>query len=84
MQKVLENPKYAHILLIHTHGCSIDSFPRLLGIGHILCGSVALLIDLAKLLMAGDPTFALFASVPWFVSGGFAIGGAVTKTRYRD
>ena len=45
---------------------------------------MALLIDLAKLLMAGDPTFALFASVPWFVSGGFAIGGAVTKTRYRD
>jgi len=54
---------------------------RWLGIGHILCGTIALLIDLAKLLLAGDPTFALFAAVPWFVSGGFAIGGAVTKTR---
>ena len=27
---------------------------RWLGIGHIFCGIVALLIDLAKLLMAGD------------------------------
>jgi len=54
---------------------------RWLGIGHIISATVALLIDLAKLLVAGDPTFALFAAVPWFVSGGFAIGGAVTKTR---
>ena len=27
---------------------------RWLGIGHILCATVALLIDLAKLLLAGD------------------------------
>ena len=32
----------------------IQFWSRWLGIGHILCGTVALLIDLAKLLLAGD------------------------------
>ena len=36
---------------------------------------------MAKLLCCGDPTFGIAAAITWFVSGGFAMGGAVTRTR---
>ena len=52
-----------------------------LGIGHILCGCLVLVMDLLNLLSGEEPTFGIFASVAWFLSGGFAIGGAASKTR---
>merc|ERR1711936_643444 len=52
-----------------------------LGMGHILCGCIVLVFDLVRLLSGDEPTFGIFASVSWLLSGGFAIGGAASKTR---
>ena len=51
------------------------------GLVQIICGCIVLVMDLFKLLHGGSPSFGIFASVSWFLSGGFAIGGAVNKTR---
>merc|ERR1711936_896300 len=51
-----------------------------LGMGHILSGCRVLVMDLIRLLSGEEPTFGIFASVSWFLSGGFAIGGAASKT----
>ena len=52
-----------------------------LGLAHILCGSIVLAIDMFFLLNGEEPTFGIFASVAWFLSGGFGVGGAVSRTR---
>ena len=52
-----------------------------LGIAHIVFGVIVLLMDLIRLLNGDEPSFGIFASVTWFLSGGFAIGGAMNKTR---
>ena len=52
-----------------------------LGLGHILCGCILLVMDLFRLISRGEPTFGIFSSVACFLSGGFAIGGAASKTR---
>ena len=52
-----------------------------LGLGHVLCGCIVLGVDLFRLLSGDEPTFGIFASVAWFLSGGLAIGGAASKTR---
>ena len=51
------------------------------GMGHIIFGCIVLVMDLFRLLRGDEPTFGIFTSVSWFLSGGFAIGGAINKTR---
>ena len=51
------------------------------GLVHIIFGCIVLIMDLVRLLHGDEPSFAIFASVSWFLSGGFAIGGAINKTR---
>ena len=52
-----------------------------LGLAHILCGSIVLAIDMFFLLHGDEQTFGIFASVVWILSGGFGVGGAVSRTR---
>ena len=52
-----------------------------LGVVHIVSGCLLLAMDLFFLLQGDSPTFGIFASVAWFLSGGFALGGAVSRTR---
>ena len=54
---------------------------KYLGLGHIIFGVIILVMDLIRLLHGDEPTFGIAASVSWFLSGGFSIGGAVNKTR---
>ena len=54
---------------------------KYLGLGHIIFGVIVLVMDLIRLLHGDEPTFGIAASVSWFLSGGFSIGGAVNKTR---
>ena len=51
------------------------------GSGHISFGCIVLMMDLVRLLHGNEPTFGIFASVSWCISGGFTIGGAINKTR---
>ena len=51
------------------------------GLVHIIFGCIVLIMDLVRLLHGDEPTFGIFASVSWSISGGFAIGGAINKTR---
>ena len=51
-----------------------------LGLAHILCGCIVLAMDMYFLLNGDEPTFGIFASVAWFLSGGFGLGGAVSRT----
>jgi len=52
-----------------------------LGLSHIICGCVTFLIDTIKMVIFLEPSYAIAASVAWFLSGGFAMAGAITKTR---
>merc|ERR1711974_80965 len=52
-----------------------------LGLSHIICGTVTFIIDTIKMIASNEPSYAIAASVAWFLSGGFAMAGAVTKTR---
>ena len=65
----------------HARGTYATKQAKSLGLGHIICGCIVLVMDLFNLLIGDGPTFGIFSSVAWFLSGGFAIGGAASKTR---
>ena len=51
--------------------------------GYLLRGIFAELWDVLQLFLPEifQPSYAIAASVAWFLSGGFAMAGAITKTR---
>merc|ERR1712172_374796 len=52
-----------------------------LGLSHIIRGCVTFIIATFKLVASLEPSYAIAASVAWFLSGGFAMAGAITRTR---
>ena len=62
-------------------GMAANKQAKWLGLGHVLCGCIVLGVNLFMLLNGDETTFGIFASVAWFLSGGFAMGGVARKTR---